>query len=320
MSQGMIGADLASLRELAKSASLSGQELAATATSLQNAVTHTRWVGHDADSFRSRWASSIRPTLNTASASLDSISSHLFAQADAQEAASSATGGNLTGGGGGGGGGGGTTGGGAGGTTGGDSDNGTPDAGDEGDSNGWSDAFTDPNYEHAPGGLEFALRPLMDDDSAQAAGLTNSLKFAADKFDFDVGLANADDLAAMMPKFASTMEVVGKGLGGLGLGLGALDIASGIANEDPFRVGDGAVSMALAGATMALSASVVGAPVAAAIGVVSLAWGLASLASGDVPVTKRIWDAGAAVVGGVKDAANAIGDGLGWLGGKLGFG
>lgn len=300
----MLGAAPEELRELAKTMSLSGQDLDNTATSLQSAVARTQWSGFDADSFRNRWTSAMRPTLRTAGASLENMAKVLLAQADEQEKASADTGYGGTDGTG-------TTSGGS--ETNGGTGSNTPEHGSSEDQSGWSDAFTDPNYEHAPGGLEWALQPLLGDDSAQAQGITNGLKFVADKFDFNVGLANADDLAAMMPKFASSMEAVGKGLGVLGVGLGALDIASGIVNEDPFRVADGAISVALSAATLALSASVVGAPIAAAIGVVSLGWGLASLASGDVPVTKRVWDAGAAVVGGVQD-------GLGWLGGKLGFG
>lgn len=318
----MIGADLASLRELAKSASLSGQELAATATSLQSAVTGTRWSGFDADSFRSRWASNIRPTLNTASASLENMSKQLFSQADAQEAASSATGGNAAAGGGAGGSG--SSGAGGSGTAGGGTGSGVPGNGHVEDSNGWADAFTDPDYEHAPGGLEWGFESVFGEDGAEFQGITNGLKFAADNFDFDVGLANADELAAMMPKFSKFMDVAGGSLTMLGGIFGLMDVASGIANEDPFRVADGGVSTALAGLAIAATATGVGAPVGAAIGVVSLVWGFASLASGDVPVTKRVWDAGAAVVGGVQDAGAAVADGvqdaLGWVGGKLGFG
>ncbi len=306
----MLGADLESLRDLAHVANLSGQDLDQTATTLQSAVTRTRWAGFDADSFRSRWASNMRPTLRTASASLENMSRLLLAQADEQERASSDTGGgNGSGGGSGGSGGSGSSGGGGGGGASGGTDgtNGLVDG------NGWDDAFTDPNYEHAPGGLEWGFEKLGGEDGSQFQGVTNALKFVADKFTFDIGLANPKDFAAVMPEFASTMKGVGRGLAGLGIVLGGLDIASGIANEDPFRVADGGISAALSTAALAATATGVGAPVGIAIGAVSLVWGLASMISGDVPLTKRIWDGGAAVVGGIKDAA-------GWLGGKLGFG
>ncbi len=294
----MLGAAPEELRELAKTMSLSGQEMDNTATSLQAAVTRTRWSGFDADSFRNRWASAMRPTLRSAGASLEHMSRLLIVQADEQEKASA--------------------------------DAGAPGApgmpglpatpGAPVDENSWSDAFTDPNYEHAPGGLEWGVELLFGGDGSQSAGLTNGLKFVADKFSFDIGLANADDFAKMMPKFSSFMNSAGKGLAVLGVGLGALDMASGFANNDPFRVADGGISAALSVAAIAATATGVGAPVGVAIGAVGLAWGFASMISGDVPVTKRIWDGGAAVVGGVKDAANAVGDGVGWLGGKLGFG
>lgn len=51
-----------------------------------------------------------------------------------------------------------------------------------------------------------------------------------------------------------------------------------------------------------------------------MGWGLLGMISGDVPVTKRIWDFGAGVVGGVKDVASGVSDAVGWVGGKLGFG
>lgn len=292
VSEGMLGADLESLRDLARAVNLSGQGLESTATNLQAAVARTRWAGFDAERFRSRWASNMRPTLRTASASLENISKLLLAQADEQERTSADTGGS-----------------GGGGSVGPGSSGGNLPV----DTNGWDDAFTDPNYKHAPGGLEWGYEALFGEDGSQFQGLTNALKFAADKFTFNIGLANADDLAAMMPKFAGTMKVAGKGLAGLGIVLGGLDIASGIANEDPFRVADGGISAALSVAAIAATATGVGAPVGAVIGAAGLVWGLASMISGDVPLTKRIWDGGAAVVGGVQDA-------VGWLGGKLGFG
>lgn len=317
MSEGMLGADLDSLRDLAKAASLSGQDLDDTATALQSAVAGTRWVGFDADSFRNRWASNMRPTLHAASASLANMSKLLIAQADEQEKASSDTGGGSGGGAGGshGTGGPGGAGGSGNGSGAGTAGNPAPD-----DEKSWSDAFTDPNYQHAPSGLEWGFEKLFGEDGAQFQGVGSGLKFVADKFDFDIGLANADEMAAMMPKFSKFMGAASGALAVLGGVIGALDIASGYENQDPFRVADGGISAALAVTALAATATGVGAPVGIALGAVGLVWGLASIASGDVPVTKRIWDVGAGVVGGVQDVANAVGNSLGWLGGKLGFG
>lgn len=291
MGEGMIGADPAQMRELAKAMSQSGQQLDNTARELHAVLAGARWRGADSERFRQRWASNLRPTLRTAGAGLEEAAKLLSAQADEQETASAADGGSAPG------------------------TPSTPAA--PGDSKDWSDAFTDPNYQHAPGGIEFVLEKFFGGDGSSASGLANALKFVADKFGWNLSLA---DLETYMPKLDKAVKVGGKVLGGIGAVLGVLDIWSGIENKDPFRVADGGVAAALSIAAIAATATGVGAPVGIAIGAVGLVWGIASMISGDVPLTKRIWDGHMAVLGGVKDAANAVGDGLGWLGGKLGFG
>lgn len=77
-------------------------------------------------------------------------------------------------------------------------------------------------------------------------------------------------------------------------------------NQDVFRIADGSVAALLGAATiltLPLAATGVGAVVPAILGVAGLAWGLAGMISGDVPVSKRIWDAGAGLVGWVGDLA-----------------
>ena len=118
----MIGADpaqirrrSAQLRELAKTMSLSGQQLDKVAASLQGAVAHSRWQGPDSERFRQQWASQIRPTLRSSGAGLEDVPKLLLAQAAEQETASSDNSGGAGSG-----------------------------AGSEGRS--WDDIFTDPNY------------------------------------------------------------------------------------------------------------------------------------------------------------------------------
>lgn len=275
-------------------------------SSVNSLVKSAVWKGTDGDKFRSDWASSLRSMLNQASESLNSQSKVLLGQAKDQERASSA-GGGLTS---------------------------SPAPGAPASESSpvqernWNDAFTDPNYEHAPSGLEWLLEKWGADDGSGASKITSALQFVADKFSWNIDLAKVE---AGTSKFFDSMKVVGKGLVVLGMGLGVLDIMSGYESRDPFRVADGAVGGGLALAAGIAAATGVGLPVAAAIGGVGLLWGLASMASGDVPVTKRIWDFGSGVVGGVKDLADgAVGgvkdladgakDTLGWLGGKLGFG
>lgn len=290
----MLGAAPEELRELAKTMSLSGQDLDNTATSLQAAVTRTQWSGFDADSFRNRWASALRPTLRTAGASLENMSKMLLAQADEQEKASADTGGS---------GGPGDTG--SSGSAGTGGSDGGPQISTPGDSptgESLDGAFTDPGYVPAPGGLEWLTEDVLGiEDGAQAQGVTNALKFAADKFAFNISLADGNELAAMMPKFSNAMDVGGRALGVVGVGLGIADVASGMAHGDGFRAADGVVSTVLSAAAIAATTSVVGAPLGVAIGAVGLLWGAASMLSGDIPVTKRIVD------------------GIGWLGGLVGI-
>ena len=320
MNNGMLGADPEQLRDLAMTMSLSGEDLSGTATNLQEVVSRLRWVGHDADSFRNRWSSYMRPTLRAAGDELDRVSRMLIAQAEEQERASSDTGGGGAPAGPGGGGpqisnpddGGGGDGSGGPGTDSG----GGPQISNPGDSptgESLDNAFTDPEYVPAPGGIEW----LMDDvlgfgGGSEAQNAVNQSKFVADGFSFadeystaagaaDDVLGMGSDVAGQASKFSNVMDMGGNALSVVGVGLGVADMASGIAYGDGFRVADGAISTALSAAAIAATATGVGAPVGIAIGAVGLLWGAASMISGDIPVTKR------------------IADGIGWLGGLVGI-
>lgn len=305
---GLYGADIEQLRALSKSLGQSGTRLKNVESTVNSLVQSAAWKGVDGDTFRSDWTGSLRPMLNRASESLGSQSKVLLAHASEQEKASSSGGGQTS-----------------------SPAPGTPapsSSSSPAEGRNWGDAFTDPNYEHAPSGVEWLLEKWGADDGSGASKITSALQFVADKFSWNIDLAKVE---AGTSKFFDSMKVVGKGLVVLGMSLGVLDIMSGYENRDPFRVADGAVGGGLALAAGIAAATGVGLPVAAAIGGAGLLWGLASMASGDVPVTKRIWDFGAGVVGGVKDLADgAVGgvkdlaegakDAVGWVGGKLGFG
>ncbi len=300
LAPGLYGADIAQLRALSKSMAQSGTRLRSVESNINALVGSAAWKGPDGEKFRSEWTSSLRPLLNKSFSALQDQSKVLLGQADEQERASGGeTGGTGNDGG--------TSGGGGGGGT----------SGGKGPDRDWGDAFTDPDYEHAPSGVEWLLEKFGADDGSGASGLANALKFVADKFSWNLDLAKVE---AGVSKFFDGMKVVGKGLAVLGGFLGVLDIASGIENRDPFRVADGVVGGGLAVAAGIAAATGVGLPVAAAIGAAGLVWGLASMISGDVPVTKRIWDFGAGVVGGVRDLASGAADAVGWVGSKLGFG
>lgn len=278
MSEGMIGADPAQLRELAKSMSDSGNKLDAIAQSLGASISQTGWRGADSEQFRQRWSTILRPIIRTNGSMLGGLAKELGAQADEQEKTSAADDGWQH-------------------------DGGGPGFGQRpADDRDWSNAWTDPNYEHAPGGVEF-LWNFMSEGGGAASGITNALKFVADKFASTLGFGvTPDDVT----RFSSGVLKLTKGLAWLGIGLGALDIISGAVNQDVFRIADGSVAALLGAATiltLPLAATGVGAVVPAILGVAGLAWGLAGMISGDVPVSKRIWDAGAGLVGWVGDLA-----------------
>jgi hypothetical protein len=311
MAPGIYGADIEQLRALSKSLGQSGTRLKDVESSVNSLVQSAAWKGEDGARFRSEWTSSLRPMLNKASVSLQEQSRSLLIHADEQDHASNSNAGAAPG-------------------SGSGSSQPTPGPaapGSDAPERQWTDAFTDPDYKHAPSGVEWLLEKWVD-DAGRASDLTSALQFVADKFSWNIDLA---DVPAGTSKFFDAMKVVGKGLAVVGVAFGALDIASGIENRDPFRVADGAVGGGLAVAAIVVAATGVGLPIAAAIGGVGLLWGLASMASGDVPVTKRIWDFGAGVVGGVTDVAGGVANGVrdladgakeafGWVGGKLGFG
>lgn len=329
MNDGMLGADPEQLRDLAKSLNRSGEDLNRAASTLQEGVTRLRWVGPDADAFKNRWSSHMRPTLRTAAGELDRVSRTLLAQAEEQERASSDTGGGgMPGGtgspGGGGGpqisnpddGGSGADGSGGTGPGSGVGPGGGPQGSNPGDSptgDSLDNAFTDPQYAPAPGGVEW----LMDDvlgfgGGSEAQNAVSQSKFVADGFGFadeyatvagaaDDALGVGADAAGQASRFSNVMDMGGKALSVVGVGVGVADMASGIAYGDGFRVADGAISTALSAAAIAATATGIGAPVGIAIGAAGLLWGAASMISGDIPVTKR------------------IADGIGWLGGLVGI-
>lgn len=293
MAPGFFGADIAQLRTLSKSLGQSGNRLKTVESTVNSLVQSAAWKGSDGEKFRSEWSSSLRPMLNSAAATLQSQSQVLLTQANEQDKAS-----------------------GAGGTA--------PEPGTAQPTTGtgpaagrnWGDAFTDPDYEHAPSGVEWLLE-LGGRDGSGSSALANGLKFVADKFNWNIDLAQVE---AGTSKFFDFMKGANRLLGVLGGAIGVLDVVSGIDGKDPFRIADGVIGGGLSIAAILATGTIVGAPAGVVLGAAALAWGVLGMMSGNVPVTKRIWDFGAGVVGGVKDLAGGAKDALGRAGGKLGFG
>jgi uncharacterized protein YukE len=282
MAPGIYGADIEQLRALSKTMGQSGTRLKTVESTVNSLVQSAAWKGADGDRFRSEWTSSLRPMLSRTSESLESQSQSLLKHADEQDQASNAGSGAAS--------------------SPAPSGTGDPGNGSRPERN-WGDAFTDPNYQHAPGGFEWALEALGMADGEGPSKIVSALQLVADKFGWDLDLAQVEKGTS---KFFDVMRGVSKGLVVLGAVSGGLDIASGIVNKDPFRVADGAVGGGLAIAAGIAAATGVGLPVAAAIGGAGILWGLASM--------------GAGVAEGAKDLAEGAKDAVGWVGGKLGFG
>ncbi|MET4003541.1 uncharacterized protein YukE [Arthrobacter sp. UYCu511] len=88
---GFIGADIADLRDFAKTMDKASHALSQQAQLLSNVVNQSRgWKGPDADRFRQTWNSSHRPTLAATSRTLAEVSTMLRKNAQEQETASSA--------------------------------------------------------------------------------------------------------------------------------------------------------------------------------------------------------------------------------------
>jgi hypothetical protein len=301
LAPGIYGADIDELRTLSRSLAQSGSSLKRVESTVSSLVQSAAWKGADGDRFRSEWSSTLRPMLSRTSESLQDQATSLLKHADEQEMASDAGAdagsASLPQGSGG------STGTGSGAAT-------NPDR-------SWGDAFTDPDYQHAPSGIEWLLEKIGAKDGDQGSDIATALIFVADKFNWTLDLGQVEKGVSA---FFDFMRPVGKGLGILGGAIGALDIASGIEGKDAFRFADGVIGGGLSVAAVFATGTIVGAPAGLVLGGLALGWGLLGMMSGNVPVTKRIWDFGAGVVGAVKDVAGGTKDALGWVGGKLGFG
>lgn len=88
---GFLGADIADLRDFAKTMDKASHALLQQAQSLSSAVNQPRgWQGRDADRFRQTWNTSHRPALAATSRSLQQAADMLRKNAQEQESASSA--------------------------------------------------------------------------------------------------------------------------------------------------------------------------------------------------------------------------------------
>jgi len=210
MAPGIYGADINELRTLSKSLAKSGSGLKSVEAGVTSLVQSAAWNGTDGDRFRSDWSSTLRPMLSRAAESLQSQSRSLQKHADEQEQASGGGSGSPS------------LPSGPGGSTG-------PGASSTEDRT-WGDAFTDPDYEHAPSGIEWLLEKIGVGDGSGASDIASALMFVADKFNWNLELAQVE---AGVSKFFDFMKGTGKVLGVLGGAIGVMDVLSGIDGKTP---------------------------------------------------------------------------------------
>lgn len=114
------------------------------------------------------------------------------------------------------------------------------------------------------------------------------------------GVAGGSNVLRNIPTLTKWFHAGGKVLPWVGLATNGYDLLSAVKNgESPFAIADAAVGTYLAGVTMIATA--VFPPAGVAVGLVSLGWGALKLASGDTPLTERIFDTAGAVGGAIQD-------------------
>lgn len=98
MSSGMIGADVAQLRELARQLQAASDELNGARRRVGSEIRVAAWIGPVAVRFRLNWDSQYSREVQAASDALETIANALDGHADEQERASAPSGGNSSGG------------------------------------------------------------------------------------------------------------------------------------------------------------------------------------------------------------------------------
>ncbi|MFT4299450.1 MAG: hypothetical protein QM597_07445 [Aeromicrobium sp.] len=274
----MIGADVDDLRRLAAQFDQAADRLRAQAGQVSNGVRVSAWVGPVAVRFRADWDSTHSVALKNAAAELAESALSLRQNAKEQEAASASLSGNA----------------------------GTSvvkahavqNAARHAAQGGGSKAIADAS-DFWDGVKDVYQRAAMGIDSAKL--LKEAVEWAKPQW------------AKSLPWMAKAGKVLGK-LGDVTAVIGAFDagwqIGEGIATGDGFKVTDGVISAGFAVAGVALVACP---PAALVVGGVGLAWGAAQLASGDVPVSKRVADFAVGTWNGAADLTNkathAVADG-----------
>jgi len=95
---GLVGADVDQLRALARTMTQAADRLDGVTTSVSSQLTSTRWVGHDAEQYRSQWQSESSGLIRSASVALRDAAAALERNAADQEQTSGAAGGGIVGG------------------------------------------------------------------------------------------------------------------------------------------------------------------------------------------------------------------------------
>ncbi|WP_164545101.1 WXG100 family type VII secretion target [Antribacter gilvus] len=302
MGDGMYGADVSELRALARTLDRKAGDLQSAAQNVTSLLKGIRWEGPNADSFRREWAGKLEPSVRQAAHALDEASGKLQTNANAQEQTSTTYAGDGGGGPGDGGpGGGGHPGGGGDGTTTASGNGGPPD---------WLVPPSDLTTEMTRGGVYNTLANL----GTEAWKNFNKLDDV-----FDVG-----GLTKSLTTVGNVLGAAGFIFDGYSVYSGAVQAWEGFAEGDGYKGTDGVITAGLGAAGIGAAIFLASNPVGWAIAGAGAVWGIATLLSGDVPVTKRIADAGGWLLdrggdlaGGISNVAGNVADGVGEAAGDV---
>lgn len=267
---GLVGADIAQLRTLAKQMSSGQRSLQGRVANISNLVNSAGWEGADAEGFRQDWNTDLKKRILQTAKALDEASKQLRLNADEQQKASS--GGSSSGGG---------------------------PAGADAAGSGSRSGTVSRVVDAMAGAMDWGTWGDVGNAGATVLGVASDMKIdavdAAGLLD-DAGKLKPGMVGSGILKGLRGLSILGNVAGGISVLDGAFSAYQGFESGNTYAGVDGVVTSVLGGA------SLIPGPIGWTAAGLGLAWMGLDYLSGDVPVSKRIVDFG-------QSAGNAIADG-----------
>jgi uncharacterized protein YukE len=276
----MWGADLAQLRNLAREFDAASHSLDNTVSQVTSMLDSVPWMGPSGDQFRAEWDGLHVPALRNASTGLAEARSTVERNADDQERTSEDY-----------------AGGGTGGPAGGGID--PKDAGGGGGGGSWG-SEDDGNW------AQTVLDVVEDANwGATVAGLFHNAAELATRWTHGIwGVADA-----LPGGWGGAIGAAGKAFAWGSVAFGAWQMGEGLAKGDYWKVGDGAMGVALGAGGLLVAAGLVSNPIGWTILGVGAAWAIADLAI-DGNITEAAWKGAGKAAEWVGDTAGDIAEGV----------